>query len=380
MIDEQALRELVAEGDVAVTIYLPIDTNQRDARAPAARLRNLIGQAEERLRRRGVDAAQSDTLLRAVHDFADRTDFERHRDQGYVLFAASAGLRSYPLPEQFPELVTVGHFFHIKPLLHLIARNRRFHILALATGRVRLLEATPFAWTELPLDDLLPLDAAAEADSRPAADAAPGGHSLEELRTALLAEDLHRVAVAVRTRLGSDQAPLVLAAEPRVAGHFSKLAHLPQMLSDTLETNPFALSTEELHRRAVQLILPLIDAERDAVLESVNARLGTAEPTVAIRLEEILAAAREGRVDSILVADDQILWGTFDADSGTATGRGTPGIADEDLLNEAAVLTVRNGGRALAVPGAMLPRGAPAAALLRFSAQGSSQRADLTNP
>ncbi|MBV8868205.1 MAG: hypothetical protein JOY65_02145, partial [Acetobacteraceae bacterium] len=150
MIDERALRELVAEDEVAVTIYLPIDTDQRDARAPAARLRNLIGQAEERLRRRGVDAARSDALLRAVHDFADATDFERHRDRGYVLFAAASGLRSYALPEQFPELVTVGRFFHVKPLLRLIARNRRFHILALATGRVRLLEATPFAWTELP--------------------------------------------------------------------------------------------------------------------------------------------------------------------------------------------------------------------------------------
>ena len=38
----QPLRELVAEDEVAVTIYLPIDTDQRDARAPAARLRGPI--------------------------------------------------------------------------------------------------------------------------------------------------------------------------------------------------------------------------------------------------------------------------------------------------------------------------------------------------
>ncbi|HJS88246.1 MAG TPA: hypothetical protein VJ779_22575 [Acetobacteraceae bacterium] len=370
MIDEQKLRALVAECDIAATLYLPIDTDQRDARAPAARLRNLIGQVEERLRRRGVEDARADAILRALHDFADQTDFARHREPGYALFAAATGLQCYALPEKIPERVTVGRFFCIKPLLPLIARNRRFHILALATGRVRLLEATPFAWTELPLDDLLPLDAAAEADSRPAADAASGGKAPEELRTEILAENLNRVAAAVRARLGSDQAPLVLAAEPRVAGHFSKLAHLPQMLADTVDTNPFALSNEELHRRATQLIMPLIDAERNAVLESINARLGTAEPTVAIRLEEILIAARDGRVDSILVADDQTLWGTFDAESGTVTGRGTPGIADEDLLNLAAALTLRHGGRALAVPSAMLPRGAPAAALLRFPAYG----------
>jgi hypothetical protein len=374
MIDNETLHELVSEGELAATIYLPIDPEQRDARAPAARLRNLIGETEERLRRRGAEQSRSEAILRAVSDFADATDFESHRERGFLLFASPTGLRSFSLPEQRPELVVVGNFFHIKPLLHLIARNRRFHILALATGRVRLLEATPFAWTELRLGDLLPLDLAAEVDSRLAAEAAPGGQSLEELRTELLAQDPHHVAEAVRIRLGSDQAPLLLVAEPKVAGHFSKLAHLPQMLADKLEINPFALPTEELHRRAVEHLLPLIDGERNAVLDSINARLGTAEPTVAIRLEEILTAAREGRVDSVVVADDEVLWGTFDMESGTVTGRGTPGIADEDLLNEAAVLTMRHGGRALAAPTEMLPRRAPAAALLRFSAEGASRR------
>jgi hypothetical protein len=61
------------------------------------------------------------------------------------------------------------------------------------------------------------------------------------------------------------------------------------------------------------LIRPMLDADLNAVLDQVNARLGTAEPIVAIRLEEILTAGREGGIDSVVVARDEPLWGRLTA-------------------------------------------------------------------
>lgn len=110
---------------------------------------------------------------------------------------------------------------------------------------------------------------------------------------------------------------------------------------------------------------PELDAELDGVLEQVDARLGAAEPTVAIRLEEILGAAVEGRVDAVVVAEDETLWGRFEPGY-TLAAHGKPGPDDEDLLNQAAILTLRNGGRAFAAPRERLPRQVPAAAVLRF--------------
>lgn len=110
---------------------------------------------------------------------------------------------------------------------------------------------------------------------------------------------------------------------------------------------------------------PGLRAELDGVLEQINARLGTAEPTVAIRLEEILGAATEGRVDTVVVAEDETLWGRFEPGQ-ALVAHGKPGPDDEDLLNQAALLTLRNGGRAFALPRERLPRQVPAAATLRF--------------
>ncbi len=113
------------------------------------------------------------------------------------------------------------------------------------------------------------------------------------------------------------------------------------------------------------LFTPDLLVEIEAIAVIGNARLGSAEPTVAIRLEEILLAAREGRIDTVIVAQDESLWGNITAD-GQVVAHGTPGPDDEDLLNLAAVLTLRNGGRAFALPRARLPRQVLAAATLRF--------------
>jgi hypothetical protein len=303
--------------------------------------------------------ARRDAVLAPARAVLDG-NLAEHRDAGVALLLAADRSETVALPEPPPELVVVGRDMHIKPLLPMLARNRRFHILALSAAQARLLTATPLVWEERALT-ALPPDAQAELDSRPAAE----GDALDQARMALLTQEPRRIVHALRAALGSDSAPIVLAAEPHVAGRFMKAAHMPNLLVQTIPVNPFALTDAELHAKAVDLITPLIDAELNTVLDQVNARLGTAEPTVSLRPEEILTAAREGRVDAVVVAADDALWGSRGPD-GTILAHGHQVPGDEDLLNLAAVATLRTGGRAFAVPVSRLPRDAKAAALLRF--------------
>ena len=101
------------------------------------------------------------------------------------------------------------------------------------------------------------------------------------------------------------------------------------------------------------------------MLDQARARLGSADPTVAIRLEEILQAAHDGRVDSVVVASDQCIWGRF-RPGAVPDVRGRPDAIDDDLLNIAAALTLRHGGRAYALPTDSIPRRSPAIATFRF--------------
>ena len=353
MIDADTLRDLLDEHSHALSLYLSLDPGQRDARAPADRLRQKLREADSALERAGVAETPRRDLLAGAEELASGIDFARHRDPGLALFVAPGRRLLVDLPEAVAECVVAGRHFHIKPLLGLVARNRRFHLLAVSAGQARLYEATPFALSERRL-------------ALPAGQPAAGSSDTPTPRHPPLLDHLRQVADAVATELGSDPAPVLLAAEPEAAGHFRKLADLPRLEAETLHVNPFALSPADLHRRAVDALRPAFTAEAATVLDQIRARLGTAEPTVAIRLEEIVAAAAVGRVDVVVVAEDEDIWGTFDAKDGTVTGHGTLAGGDEDLLNLAALLTLRTGGRALSATRAELPRGAPAAAALRY--------------
>ncbi|MFL5255798.1 MAG: hypothetical protein ACJ8AI_23450 [Rhodopila sp.] len=357
MLDSVTIARLLKPAAPAVSLYLPLAPEQRDVRGPAVRLREMIGEAEAMMQRDGLDQRRIQQVLAPLHQVADETDFARHREQSLALFTDGQFTLTQPVPGDVPESVVVGPDYHIKPLLPVLMLNRHFYILALSKTKVRLLAATPYTCQEVPLE-YLPADAQAELDSRSALDAGP------DVRLSLIVESPKRIEAAVKAALGDDTAPIVVIADPQVGGHFSKQVDLRQVL-EPVAFNPFSVSDSELVEKAIEQMRPLLNAELDTVLEQINARLGTAEPTVAIRLEEILRAAPEGRVDTVVVAEDETLWGQFTPDA-VPSAHGHRAPHDEDLLNQAVVMAMRNGARAFAVPHERLPRQVLAAALLRY--------------
>ena len=84
------------------------------------------------------------------------------------------------------------------------------------------------------------------------------------------------------------------------------------------------------------------------------------------RPEEIVKSARHSRVDTLFVSGDDHLWGTFDEVQDRVTAHGSPAPGDVDLLDYAAVMTLRQGGQVTLVGRAELPPSTRAAAILRY--------------
>ncbi|MXP62563.1 hypothetical protein E0493_04245 [Roseomonas sp. M0104] len=356
MLSNASLRTLFEPAEHVVSAYLPLDPEQHDIRPQRARLREILQAATEGLERRGLDARRRRAVLAPLEEVAVNLDLVEHREPAIALFLHASGVRLLPLPQEVPFHVAVARHACIKPLLPMMARHRRFWLLALSAGRARLFSVTPFERGEVPLAlERSPSDAAEQPELREETAAQEG-----------LLGEIQRVAEALKARLSGDSAPLLLAAEPKVSGHFRRMAPLPQLLSEGLSLNPHAFSPAALQERALTVIRPLLESESQTLIEKLGARLGAAESTVAIRLEEILHAAEEGRIDAVAVASDTAAWGRFDRRGGLHEVRGTPGGMDEDLLNQVAVSTLRNGGRAFALPRERIPRASLAAALLRY--------------
>ena len=379
------LDELVAcDGRPAVSIYLPTHPAGREVRQDAIRLRNLLSTATRRLgaEHRPPEIAE---LLDPARRLVDDEEFWRYQDRGLGVFLAPGFHRVHKLPIEVAEELAIGDHFCIRPLLPLIDTAGRFWVLTISAGRTRLYQGSRWSFDEFPgldlpqgiqqiYDETVYQEAhKASPVGRPQrgpaglAKAQTLGEAPEELRKTQLGELLRRIANAVEPVIKRQPAPVILVAHPEIHGHFRDIAKWKELLPEGIMENPDALSPQELHRKACALMVPREQRDRAEALGRLESMLGTGNNGKATTIpEEIVKAARYGRVDRLFLSDGDPLWGWFDERHDRIVAHREPAPGDDDLLDYAAVMTLRQGGNVMLVDRTQLPPPAPAAAILRY--------------
>lgn len=369
---------------LGTSIFLPTHVRGTEIRQDPIRLKNLAAEARDKLLAAGLPPAEAEAFLAPAAALVEDYGFWQHQDRGLALFLGDGEARHHKVPLPLPERVVVGPGFHVKPLLPVLAADGAFHVLTITADRVRLFDASRFAMAETASDDLPedldevkggpdyenPVQAAPVArphtGSIAIANAQVYGDSPEDWRKGRLVEYVRRIASALQDRLASDAVPVVLVADAETGGHFRKLGTLGPLLAGVVETNPDALDEGALHEAAYALVRPRFDAERGAAGERLAALLGRGDERAATGMEEVVRAAYQGRVDTLLLAEGESLWGRYDEGvDEVATGQEFAETG-EDLLDAVAVRTLRHGGTVYVLPEEEMPGDAPAAAILRY--------------
>jgi len=191
------------------------------------------------------------------------------------------------------------------------------------------------------------------------------GDAPEELHKTQLIELLRRVAAAVEPIIKRQPTPVILAAEPKIQGHFRELTKWKELLPEGILEFPDVMPAEELHRKACIVFAPLEERVRAEALNRLQTLLGNGGKATT-QAEEIVKAARYGRVDRLFLCDGQPLWGFFDERDDRVVAHREPAEGDDDLLDYAALMTLRQGGNVTLVDRTQLPPAGPAAAILRY--------------
>lgn len=362
-----------------VSVFMPTHRAGAETRQDPIRLRNLLSEAEENLKRGGMPPTEAREMVAPAHELLSDAVFWRHQADGLALFLSGQGLQRYRLPLRFEELAVVADRYHVKPLLPLLAGDGVFFVLALSQNEVRLVEATRHTAGEVDLPADVPKSLAEalryddpEKELQFHTGTAGGGgarpavfHGHEPDSGEGLLRFFRRVDLGVRGLLGArGESPLVLAGVDYLLPVYREASDYPNVPEEGVTGNPEGLPPEELRDRAWPIVGPRFDADReDAVAR--HARLaGTGQTSSDLR--EVVAAAYFGRVDVLFAARGRRRWGSFDAASGEAREHGEPERGDGDLLDFAAVQTFLNGGTVYVVEPEKVPGGADASALMRY--------------
>ncbi len=369
---------------LGVSIFLPTHVLGKEIRQDPIRLKNLSAEARDRLSAAGLTRDEAEAFLRPATALVDDYGFWQHQDEGLALFLDGGEGRWFKVPIPLAERVVVGPGFHVKPLLPVLAADGAFLVLTITADRVQLFDGSRFALTVDTQTDLPRSidEVSKEPDYENPVQASPAGRphtasisvtnaqvygdSPAEWHKAQLVEFARRVAQALDRRQAVEAVPVVLVADAEIGGHFQKFSALGSLLAGVLEVNPATMDTGQLHHAAYAVMQPRLERGRKEAVERFETLRAGRDTRAVTRIEELVGAAYRGRVDTLLLAEDETVWGRYDqAVDEVATGD-VFAATGEDLLEAAAVQTLRQGGDVHLLPLGEMPEATPAAATLRY--------------
>lgn len=364
-----------------VSIYMPTHRMGKQTAQDPIRLENLIKEAARQLEALGYDSRAENRVLGPARALVQDTGFWPFQSDGLAILSWDGGHAVHRVPLSFSELCVTGDRPHLKPLLPMIGGDGRFFVLALSQNAVRLFEGSRDGLRGMDLHDIpknLSEVVGYDVEQRALQFRTPGPASSTGggMRGALFhghgagADDqkeeigkfLRAVDDGVRGLLNGQPGPVVLAAAEPVASMFRQVTKLQDILPDGPAGNFDGHDGRELFDRTWNHVAPRFDRERARVADLVREGLGTGKAIQ--RIEEVVSAAREGRVDAMLAATDAFRWGVAGESVAVHKDR-QPG--DVDLVDVAAAECLLHGGTVHAVRADEVPGDrAVVAAVLRF--------------
>lgn len=160
--------------------------------------------------------------------------------------------------------------------------------------------------------------------------------------------------------------PVVLVADAQTGGHFRKLTTLGPHLVGVIDRNPASLDVTQLHAAAYAIMQPHLGQSRSAAVERFGALHGGHDARAVTDVEAVARAASQGRIDTLLLTEDETALGRHDETAETCSTDDACMTSGEDHLEAAAIGTLRHGGAVHLLAREDMPEGTLAAAILRY--------------
>jgi hypothetical protein len=382
--DTDVIQLAEQQADPSVSFYLPTTSAPDQQDKNRIRLKNLVAEGSKILvDKHGLRQVEVEEIMAPTQRLIANGRFWLDTNEpGLAIFLTANNQTLHRLPIPFAERVLVSDRFYLKPLLPVLARNGRFYILALSLGNIQLFEATQYGIGEIPLSEKVPrsIDEALQwddpekslqwhtsTDSGVDRPAAFHGHGVtnEETKKENILRYCQKIDAALKPILHEDDAPLILVALDYLGSIYAQVNSYKQMLGQTIKIDPQSLPVQELHQRAWQeVIQPYFTQKRNQAAASLNNLIDTER--TAVDLAEIVRAAHQGQIDTLFIAKDQEKWGSYDASTHRVTIHDHPATGLYDLVDLAAVQTLRQGGAVFVVEKQAVPQQQIMAAKFRY--------------
>ena len=323
--------------------------------------------------------------MRPAEQWTTNEDFWQHQSDGLAIFLSRDLSQVHRLPFEFEERLIVAKSFHIKPLLPLLERGKKFYILALSLNNIKLFLATQDNMSEIELnirsniEEVLWMDnpqrhleyhtASNMSGERQghAGTAIFHGQSVADEEKTNILRFFHYVNQGLNELWEDKTIPMILAGVEYLLPIYRQVNSYRHLLKEEITGSPERQSPEELHRQAWKIVKPIFEAAQQQAADKFEQLHGQQSELATNDLKTTLKAATFRDIETLFVPLDRQKWGRYDLEHDRLKLVSEPKPEDQELLNFAATQTLLNAGRVFAVPQTEIPGNGELAATLRYA-------------
>jgi hypothetical protein len=374
------LKNLLEEGQKPCLSLYMTNPAPGDPRQAQIRFKSLLQNGEKALKDLGMKDQEIDNLLTQAKALLSNSVFWQNLENGLAMFVSSQFFETFNEPFPFSDIVVTGENFYLKPLFPLLSGDGKFFILGLSQKGVRLIEGTRTSVRELNVENLpqnvteaLGFDSPERQLQYPVIGYSPSGMKGTVTRGQAMGAEVEKKYIlkyfqtidkGISNLLEGEHAPLVLAGVDYLHPIYKEANTYADLLEEGIYGNPDTFSTQELGEKGWEIAHIHFKKEEKTLAERYVEMKGTGKTSCDV--EETTRAAFTGKVDTVFVALNHQIWGTFDEKTLQTTIHSEKQVGDIDLLDFIASHTLLRGGRVYALLPEHMPDASSVASLFRF--------------
>lgn len=297
-----------------VTIYIPmhISGSPPHMTEDQIRFKNLMHQAAQLVRRDYQDKTLANELNTEVERRLTDLQFWESQSQGLLICAQAGTIQFFHLPIDTEEYVAVDNCYHLAPVLALLGDEQAFYVLTVTQQHPRLFAGSMYGLCEMEVGMPESIEASLNIDENNQRSEQSqslgngiGFNGRGGLRDPRQEERLRffRLIDNVVYNAAERSLPLILAGTDSETAEYRHLSKYPQLMDRTIAGSFSNVRPHELFEPAYRIIRQdLIATRRQAALEAYKRLQGTRQERTTTDPAAIAEAARQGRIDTLLVA------------------------------------------------------------------------------
>jgi len=345
--------------------------------------KNQLQEVTRRLKERGYDQPYAEKLLEPGYELVRDNDFWTEQSPGIAVFIADGFFKYIKMPVvPTEEILVIEPTFYVTPLVPLMLSKEYFYLLVISKQCAKLFKADSYGMqivpVELPqsIEDVKRISGLDSTTFR-------SGESGRRAPSASQPGNVHGAAggnpngkdnmlvyfEAVDDILWdkvfkTENAPLLLAGVEYEIPIYRSAADYHNVWPEALTGNRDRQETNSLYKDAMEVMKPYFEQRVNKALQTyMNNSANGATSSIAA---DVIPAAYYSQFGTLFVTKGEHIWGTFDEMANELVFHDTPEEGGEDLIDNAVVKTLANGGEVFLLEKERMPADCQIAALMRF--------------